>query len=179
MQPDRRMLAHGAAQDLHRHARRSPRRDVPGRDQAGVGEAGFRGDAAGAFEDRDLVTIDAEFISRGDPDDAGADDRNAHAQRRCGASAASIASPASSTVSSCRAVFQTMSPTGSSPSPWQGSDKAQPSRKLTIDGFLSKRALAWKKAASSATSGASAGATHGTVGLRQASKPRKAVSTRA
>ena len=89
------MRAEQVAQHLARHAGRGPRRDVAGRDDAGVGEAGFRGDAAAALEDGDLVAVGGQFVGGGDADDAGADDGDAHRVRPARGRAASIASDAS------------------------------------------------------------------------------------
>ena len=113
----RRMLGEEVAQHLARHAGRGPRRDVAGRDDAGIGETGLGGDAAAALEHRDLVAVGGELVGGGDADNAGADDGDAHLSRsRVRRQRASIASEASRTVSSCPAPLQTISPTGNSPS---------------------------------------------------------------
>ena len=155
------MPAPEVPQHLQRHARRGPRRHVAWRDQAGVGEAGLLGDRAAALEHRDVVAFGAELVGRRDADDARADDRDTHHRRTRATSADSTARPTSSTVSSCRARFHSIRPTGSSPGPWQGSESAQPSSRFTLAGLRSRRAFVAKKAASSATSGSSAGATQG------------------
>ena len=59
-----------------------------------------------------------------------------------------MASETPSTVSSLSAGPQTISPTGSVPGAWQGSDNAQPSRKFTGRVLRSSLPLTAKKASS-------------------------------
>ena len=66
------------ADDLARHARRGPGRDVAGRQHAGVGKAGALGHAGVALEYGDLVAIKGQFVRGSDADDAGAEDGDVH-----------------------------------------------------------------------------------------------------
>ena len=93
--------------------------------------------------------------------------------------AASTASAAAASAASCPPGAVSIRPTGSSPAAWQGSVKAQPSRKLATKVLRSSRPLARKKASSLATRSAIGGAVIGTVGQTMASKPSSRRPTRA
>ena len=144
---------------LGRHAGRRPGRDVAGRDQA----RRWRSCSPAATVPRRSKTVTSwpsaassyAVVTPITPAPITAtcmlSAGGATARRRRRASAASMASAASSTASSRPAPCQTIRPTGSSPAPWHGRLRAQPSRKLTMLGLRSSRPLAAKNASSSAT----------------------------
>ena len=72
------MAAEQISEHLARHAGRSPGRHRAWRHNACVGKAGFFGGSAAPLKHRDLMAIDGQLVSRGDADDACANDCNLH-----------------------------------------------------------------------------------------------------